>query len=181
MRLRVTKPVRQINRSAAMVLRQLRLLSRSPKGIDGVELSLRRITGTTTGINWRSIFGKDYKQAEKQAVFCRALAETNPTASVNALDVFDDLLLFRLYRHDKSLGSYALGSIGSIVSSTRLKIAYPNFHALIAEVHDKRYVSNLSHAKARRTGKPTGRIKYQYIRQVKPMMRRAFTELAAKW
>jgi len=74
-----------------------------------------------------------------------------------------------------------LGSIGSILTSNRLRRRYPSVFALITDVHEQRYISSLSHAKARRTGKPTGRIKFKYLKTAKRFMRRAFTELAANW
>jgi hypothetical protein len=177
----VAGPLKSLNLAAARALRQLGIISRLPKGVDSVERSLGRLVGQATGVNWRAVFGRNYKQAEKQAVFCRALADTDATAFVNAADVFNDLLLSRLYRHDPKLGTYALGGIGSILTSTRLKKRYPCMFALVSDVHEQRYVSSLSHAKARRTGKPTGRIKFKYLKTAKRVMRKAFTELAANW
>lgn len=177
----VRRPLRDINQAAAKALRQMGVISRLPVGVDGVERSLSSLTGSPTGVNWRVVFGKAYKQAEKQSVFCRALADTDATAFVNAADVLDDLLLYRLYRHDPSLGTYVLGSIGSIPTSVRLKKKYPAIFALTTEMHEKRYISNLSHAVAKKTGKPTGRIRYSYLKTARRLMRGAFAELAAKW
>jgi Reverse transcriptase (RNA-dependent DNA polymerase) len=179
--LNVERPLKSLNRAAAMSLRQLGVISRLPRGVDGVERTLKALVGRTTGVNWRVVFGKDYKQAEKQAVFCRALADTNATAFVNAADVFNDLLLSRLYRHDPTLGTYTLGKVGSILSSKRLRRHYPSVLKLVSDIHEQRYISNLSHAKARRTGKPTGRIKFRYRQRAKTLMRSAFAELAANW
>jgi hypothetical protein len=53
-------------------------------------------------------------------VYCRALADTDISAWVNAMDVFDDLLLNALYTHDSSLGKYTLGQIGSVLHGGRL-------------------------------------------------------------
>jgi hypothetical protein len=181
MSLNVAPPTKDLNPSAARALRQLGMISRLPKGVDGVDKSLSRLTGEPTRINWRAFFRKNYKRAEKQAVFCRALADTDATAFVNAADVFNDLFLYRLYRHDPTLGSYALGSVGSILGSVRLRTRYPLIHALISEIHEKRYVSSLSHVVAKRTGKPTGRIKFRYTFRVKRLMRNAFAELANLW
>jgi hypothetical protein len=108
--LAVTRPLRDLNLAAARALRQLGIISRLPRGVDGVERSISRLIGRPTGVNWRAVFRKAYKQAEKQAVFCRALADTNVTAFVNAMDVFDDLLLDRLYRHDSTLGHSRLAA-----------------------------------------------------------------------
>jgi Reverse transcriptase (RNA-dependent DNA polymerase) len=177
----VTRPLNDLNVAAARALRQLGVISRLPKGVDGIERSMTRLLGKPTGVNWRRIFPRNYKHAEKQAVFCRALAETDPTAFVNAADVFNDLLLDRLYRHDLSLGAYVLGNVGSILGSARLRRKYPAIFAFVSETHEKRYISNLSHAVARRTGKPTGRIRFKYMRAARRLMRSAVDELALAW
>lgn len=177
----VRRPLRDLNLTAARALRQLGIISRLPRGVDGVERSVSQLIGRPTGVNWRSVFRKVYKQAEKQAVFCRALADTDITAFVNATDVFNDLLLDRLYRHDSTLGHYTLGNIGSILTSVRLRTNYPAIFALVDEIHERRLLSNLSHSVARRTGKPTGRIKYKYRNTATRLMRAAFTELARSW
>ncbi|MGH9711743.1 MAG: reverse transcriptase domain-containing protein [Candidatus Acidiferrales bacterium] len=179
--LEVAKPLTSLNLSAAKALRQLGIISRLPKGVDGVDRSFSRLVGKATGVDWRAVFGHSYKQAEKQAVFCRALAETDATAFVNATDVFHDLLLSRLYKHDRTLGIYNLGGVGAILASVRLRTQYPNVFALISGIREQRYISNLSHAVARRTGMPTGRISFKYLKTAKRFMRSAFTELAAKW
>jgi hypothetical protein len=63
--------------------------------------------------NWRSFFGETYRKAERQAVNTRAFWDTNMTSWVNAMDGFDEWLLDAPYRSDCSVGSHALGSIGS--------------------------------------------------------------------
>src|SRR4051812_11731672 len=89
----------------------------------------------------------DHSKAELQAVWCRAYARTNITSFVNAVDVFNDWLLIQLYAHDPSLGRYAAGGIGSILSSTRLKTAYPRLTIMITDIHNQRYGSHLSQCK----------------------------------
>lgn len=179
--LKVIRPLKTVNRAAAVTLRQLGVVSRLPRGVDGVERSFVRLLGRSTRVDWRKVFGGQYKQAEKQSVFCRACAETDATAFVNALDVFNDLLLSRIYRHEPALGTYALGSIGGVLTSTRLRARYPAVFDLVNKVHEKRYLSSLSHAVARRTGKPTVRIKFKYIREAGVLIRRACSEIVAKW
>jgi hypothetical protein len=181
LQLPVGKPLRNINFAAGRALRQLRMISRAPRTVDGVDQSLARITGKPTRVNWRAVFGRDYKAAERQAVFCRALAETNVTAFVHAMDVFHDLLLSRLYAHDSTLGNFVLGNIGSVLNSARLRSRFPHFLILISAVHQKRYISSLAHPRARTTGKPTERIKYTFLYTAKRLMADAFVELAANW
>jgi hypothetical protein len=64
---------------------------------------LEKLTGLSIGIDWRRLFGKDYRSVERQIVQCRAYADTNPTAWVNAMDVFNDWLLIALYKRDPAL------------------------------------------------------------------------------
>jgi hypothetical protein len=177
----VWSPLRTIQPSGGKALRQFGVLTRMPGRACGIEWSIARFMGRATRVSWRSVFGPSYRQAEKIAVQMRALADTNVTAFVNIADVFNDRLLERLYQHDVSLGSYALGNIGSVLSSTRLKGTYPAIFALSDQIHDTRLKSNLSHAVVRKTGKPTTRIPYRYLQTAKGLYRRAIAELAVKW
>ncbi len=121
-----------------------------------------------------------YKHAERQAVSCRALADTNVTAFVPALDVFNDLLLDGLYRLDPSLGTYILGNIGSVMSSPRLQTNYPLTFALAKTIHSKRLESELAHPVVRKTGKPTGRVRYSYLKTAKKLLRAACSEIKSR-
>ncbi len=177
----VRSPIREIKRRAAIVLRAYGLIRRAPRGMCGIEHAMTNLLGKgVAGINWQRFFGERYRHAERQAVSCRALAETNITAWVPAMDVFDDLLLNALYQRDTSLGGYKLGSMGSVFTSTRLKANYPRIFALAKDIHEKRLESELAHPVVYKTGKPTGRIKYGYIRKAKRLMRAALIELKAK-
>ena len=111
----------------------------------------------------------------------RALSDTNVTAFVNAADVFNDRLLSRLYQHDTSLGIYQLGAIGSVLSSTRLQNNYPAIFQLCDGIHAERLKSSLSHPIVKKTGKPTSRIPFRYLRTAKGLCVRALTELETSW
>ena len=137
--------------------------------------------GKTPAIKWKSVFKKDYAQAERQAVMCRAKADTDVSAWVNAMDVFDDLLLNALYRHDASLGKYTLGRIGSVLNGGRLQKGYPAIYALVEDIHARRAESALSHPMVKKTGHPTKIIRYGYLKKAKSLIRAALAELAAKW
>lgn len=137
--------------------------------------------GTIPKINWKSVFGGDYRTVEKHIVYARALANTNVTAWVNAMDVFNDWLLAALYRHDPSIGKYQLGHIGSVLSGGRLKKKYPDVYALVDDIHARRLESALSHPTTKQTGKPTKPIKWSYFKTGKKLLRAAIRELAAKW
>jgi hypothetical protein len=178
----VQPPTRELRRRAALVLRQYGHIRRASGRPCGVDHSLVQLLGpVVAGINWRAFFGARHKHAERQAVLVRALSGTNVTAFVPALDVFDDLLLDSLYQLDPSLGGYTLGKIGSVLSSTRLQTGYPRIHNLVQTIHDKRLESELSHPVVRRTGKPTGRIKYAFLRQAATLLRAACGEIRARF
>jgi retron-type reverse transcriptase len=182
LRIAVKPPTRDLHRRAALVLREYGHIRRASGRPCDVNHSLVRLIGrAVVGINWRRFFGARYEHAERQAVSVRALSETNITAFVPALDVFDDLLLDSLYRLDPSLGSYKLGNIGAVMSSTRMQSSYPHIHKLVATVHEKRLESELAHPIVRKTGKPTGRIRYTFLRQAVILLRAACGEIKARF
>ncbi len=137
--------------------------------------------GSAPRINWKDVFGPNYRNAEKQMVRTRALADTDVTAWVNAMDVFDDWLFDALYAHDTSLGRYTLGEIGSVLNGGRLKAKYPAVYEMAESIHGKRYGSALSHPKEKRTGRPTRMVKYAYLKTAKGLIRKAMAELQATW
>ncbi len=95
------------NRIASHVLKALGVSTRHGEAICGIAVSLERIVGRQLPtIEWGSIFGKRYANVERHAIWTRALSDTDVTAWVNAMDVFDDWLLIALYGHDRSLGTY---------------------------------------------------------------------------
>ena len=178
----VRSPVREIRRRAALILREYGFIRRAPRRTCGIDHTMTQMLGKVVGgINWQRFFGPRYRHAERQMVSCRALAETNITAWVPAMDVFDDLLLDSLYRQDASLGTYNLGHIGSVLNSPRLQAAYPCVHALAKDIHEKRLESQLAHPVVRNTGKPTGRIKYGYLKKAKALMRAGLVEIRTKF
>ncbi len=175
-------PLRELNRRAGLLLRDVGFIRQAPRGQCGIDMSMTALLGTgVAGIDWKRIFGVDHRKAEVQAIWCKAYALTNVTAFVNAVDVFNDWLLIRLYAHDSALGTYTAGKVGSILTSKRLKTTYPALFSMVEDVHQRRYESHLSHAKVQRTGKPTSFIKFGYLKTAKRLMRAAFVELNRKW
>lgn len=174
-------PRNTIEPQAAAVLKELGALARTPLPPCGVEASFRRLLGSAPQIDWRAVFGVDYRTVERHIVYARALAETNVSAWVNAMDVFDDWLLHAVYTHDPSIGKYQLGGIGSVLNGGRFQKKYPAIYELAETFHAKRLESALSHPKTRRTGKPTKPIRWAYLKTGKALLRKALAELAAKW
>src|SRR5205823_2050056 len=100
----VTAPRAAIHPLAARVLEALGVVPNAAAAVCGVEVSMSRLLGRTLPrIDWKAVFGLHYVQAERQALWCRAYAETDITAWVNAMDVFNDWLLQGLYAHDATL------------------------------------------------------------------------------
>jgi hypothetical protein len=179
--LAIESPRSDLNPVASAVLKEFGLIRRGFGAPCEIERSLKSMSRANAAVNWKVFFGSDYRHAEKQIVECRGLATTNATAWVNGIDVFLDWLLIGLYRQDPSLGIYQSGGIGSVMTSTRLKAGYPHVQALVESIHQKRYGSNLSHAKEKRTGKPTRAVRFSYLRTAHRLIRAAVAELGTKY
>jgi Reverse transcriptase (RNA-dependent DNA polymerase) len=177
----VTGALVTINRSGGKALRQLGVLKRVGGRSCGVAWSMEKITGRAFSIKWKTVFGSAYRQAEIQAIQMKAAATTNATTFVNTADVFNDLLLSRLYQHDPSLGVYILGRLGSVLNSTRLSSDYPFTFRLCQQIHTERLSSNLSHPIVRATGRRTRRIPFRFLRTAKRLYSGSLLELEATW
>ncbi len=188
-KVRVTAKAREMQRSAACVLESFGLIRRGAVRVCGVRRFFESLLeGESHEIDWKKMFRRKYHRVEKQAVWCRAFAQTDITAWVNAMDVFNDFLLDALCKHDSSLPRYTLGGIGGILSCTHLKTTYPAVTAMVVEIHEKRSKSALSHpvktqGKARTVVGATGRVKFSYINRARKLVRAAVKELARmkKW
>lgn len=178
----ITVSTSDLNRGGAIILNACGVIATIPRARCGISASMAGILGKSIPqIHWRRVFGPDYARAERQAQWCRAYSLTDMTAFVNALDVFNEWLLSRLYQHDTSLGKYTLGKIGSVLNSVRLKSQYPAILALASSIHNQRLRSMLSHPTVRNTGRVTGQVKFSYLPVAKRLMLGALKELKAKW
>ena len=128
--LTVTPPQKTIHSSAAKILKALGIIKHSSGRVCGIDYSFLRMVKIKAKVNWKRFFGNDYSNAEKQIICCRAYAETDITAWINAMDVFNDWLLISLYRNDSSLGTYMAGSIGSVMNSKHLRTKYPSIQTI---------------------------------------------------
>lgn len=174
-------PRRGWNPSASIMLKELGIIARRPSGYCGVTKSIERLEPRIASLKWKKLLGTHYSQAERQMVEVVALSSTNITAFVNALDVFNDILLDSLFTSDGGIGTYNLGRIGSAVGSTTSRFAtkYPATFAYVKEVHDNRYVSMHSHPRVKATGKPTKKISYRFLGKARRLLRAAISELGA--
>lgn len=174
------KPTKDIHPLAKLMLKELGLMRRADSSVCGIRLAISEMTGHDIPVQWKKLFGKLYKRAEAQITTCKGYFKTDPSAWVNAIDVFDDLLLEALYRKDTTLGTYTLGNIGGIIQSTRLKSNYPELFKQANQLHDKRLESDLSHAVVKTTKKPTKPIKFKWLRSGARLLRKGAEELHVK-
>jgi hypothetical protein len=171
---------RQFNPSGAILLKELGVIKRRTAGYCGIDHALKKLDPKISKVKWKKLMGKKYPQAEKQAIEVAALSGTNITAFVNALDVFNDLLLDALFNVDTTIGKYTLGKIGSsLATSSRFAIKYPAIFALANEVHETRYQSMYSHPRVGITSKPTKKINYRFLGKAKGLLKTAVNQLNA--
>lgn len=173
--------------AAGPVLEEFGMIPSGKGRVCGITRSFERLLGKQTpAMDWATFFGKDYPVAERQAVFCNSYAAVDVTAWVNAMDVFNDLLLLALSKHDPSIGKYELGKVGSFVKeqTSRFARSYPDVWRLTHELHAKRGESHLSHAWVKQGAtyvRPTSFIPFKYLKTAKPLVGKALKELAARW
>ena len=170
---------RHWNKSGELLLREVGLIQRSIATYCGVSHALGKLDNRIPKVDWKNLFGNRYTQAERQAIETVAASGVNITNFVNLLDVFNDLLLDAVFRADGTIGSYTLGKIGSVLSSTTCRFAtkFPKTYELVNEVHDHRYESMASHPLIKRSGKPTKKISYKFLPTAKRLLIAATNEL----
>lgn len=175
----IKRPIRDVNPLAKIILRENGKLKRADTKVCGIRLAVNEMTGVNVGVNWRKLFGRSYSQAESKIVACKAYFKTNPTAWVNMLDVFNDLMLEVLFQRDGTIGARNLGNFGGVVNNTRFKAKYPKTHEYCVLIHEKRLESELSHAVVKSTNAPTTRIPFKWLRIGKLALLAATKELLA--
>jgi hypothetical protein len=170
---------KQWNPSGAIFLREVGLISRNTATYCGISKNFIKLDSKIPSVNWKKLLSKHYAQAEKQAVRVVALSSTNITAFVNALDVFNELLLDDLFAADRKIGGHTLGNIGGGLneSTSRFAKKYPATHTFAKCIHEARCHNDLSHPRVGKTAKPTKQIKYRFLSKAKGMLRAAVREL----
>ena len=131
-------------------------------------------------INWKKVISdtKYYKSCESQIFQCKAYRQTDPTALINSLDVFNDVLVHYLFHHTAGFNQCEIGKIGSVLYAPtgRFATIYPKFYELCVKIHKLRLESDLSHPKVRSTNKATRRIKFREIKNLKTSLRDGYIE-----
>jgi len=181
--LNLESPRRHINSTAEIILKNFGLIRRAKSFECGIVYALREMDCNPVCIvPWKNIFGSRYKDAERKIVRAKSYFKTDPTAWVNIIDTFDDMLVDSLFSHDTTLGSFSLGNLGSVLHSTsRFANNYPELFEAVSQIHKKRLESDLSHPIEKRTGKVTRPIKHSYIGKAKKLLFNGYSELMAKW
>lgn len=174
----LSSPRGRWNPAGGKLLKSLGVIQRNTATYCGIQKSMEKLAPGSPVINWKSLFGTHYQQAEIQAVEIVSLAGTNITAFVNALDVFNDILLDAIFSKDGTIGKYTLGKIGSVLTkNNKLDRKFPNTFTLAYEVHEARYQSMYSHARVKSTAKPTRKIGYRFLGKAKKLLLNAIIEL----
>lgn len=181
--LSLTTATVRINEAAALLLKDFGIVARGGAFICGIETSLNAMLKVPIlDVNWRTIFGGRYSVAERKIIRAKGYFKTDPTAWVNIMDTFNDLLLDLLFAHDHTIGNYQLGNMGGVLNSTSaFALKYPAMFKAANDIHSTRLDSDLSHHRNRRTGRTTKPIKYNYLPKACRLLYDAFTELWDKW
>lgn len=173
----ITVKSRDINPVAKIVLQNAGKIKKSSVRLCGIKSSMLEISGISTNINWKKLFGEHYKNAESKLVAAKGYFKTNPTAFVNSMDTFNDLLLHCISLKDQSVGSKTLGDF-NIQKTSRFSKKYPRTYAFAESIHEKRLDSELSHAVNRKKNKkPTKRISFKWLPTGKKLLKSCLTEL----
>lgn len=173
----ISKPTKSINPLAKLFLREVGKIRRAGVKVCGIRLAIEEMIGIESNVNWKRVFGKNYRQAEAKLVTCKGYYKTNPTAWVNMLDVFNDLLVDALFQKDSSIGMRVLGNFGQVIGNARFKTRFPRMHDYVEAVHRKRLESELSHAVVKATQAPTGRVPFKWLKVGTRFMKNAVQEL----
>jgi hypothetical protein len=181
--LEVRRPIAGIHRAAQRVLKDAGLIGRVAAGDHVGEVMVEVLGPRVAGVKWRTVLGGRYVGALRKISRWQAYARTDPSAWVALTDTINDLLLEQLFLNRAgSIGSYAVGTIGSVLSPTsRFARAYPDFFEAVRTVHRLRLESDLSHAFLRATGRATRRIEYREVPPVKRKLVAGYVEVWRQW
>jgi len=178
----ITNKIIDINKSAQIPLRSVQKIGRSITKSDFVTKGLDFLFNHKfdKSINWKKVLNvpKYLKSSESQIIQCKAYRQTDPTALINSLDVFNDILVHFIHEHKGTLGSCAIGGIGSVLHAPtgRFATSFPKFYKLCKQIHELRLESDLSHPKVKGTSKTTRRIRFAEIRKLRNTLINGYKE-----
>lgn len=175
----IRKPIRDIHPLAKIILRESGRLKRADSKVCGIQQAIVEMTGLDSSVNWRKFFGKNYRHAESKIVACKGYFKTNPTAWVSMLDVFDDILVDALFRHDGTIGARNLGNFGGVIGNKKFMTKFPKTYTFVDAVHTKRGEGELAHPIVKATKAPTSRIPFKWLRTGSKLMSSSLVEIKA--
>lgn len=179
---KLNPPYNRINHIAQKQLKFARIISRAGSRPSKIGECLERICNKKIpDIRWKIVFREQHDIAENRIIIALSYSRTDISAFINIIDTFNDLLLNRLYSRDKSLGTYQLGNMGSVLNSSRLQTKYPRLFNYCKEIHDKRLECYLSHPITKATKKYTKKIEYKYIYRVRHLLYEGILEFINNW
>ena len=181
----ISKNIVDINKSAQISLKSAQKIGKSIVKSDLITKCLEYILDTKldNSINWKKVITdpKYLKSCGNQIFQCKAYVQTDASALVNSLDVFNDVLVHYLFEHTPTFNQCEIGKIGSVLHAPTGKFAsiYPKFYKLCKSVHELRLESDLSHPKVKGTTKTTRRLRFKEIKQLKRTLIEGYKEYMA--
>ena len=181
--LELNKPRAGLNKTAELILKEFGMIVKTTAVTCGIEGALNAmLKDSILGMGWRTILGRRYSDAERKIIRTKGYFKTDPSAWVNMMDTFNDLLLDALFSHDHAIGNYQLGKMGGILQPTSAFASkYPAMFKAVNDIHSRRLDSDLSHPKNKRTGRTTKPIEFDYIPKACMLLYDAFIELKNMW
>ena len=182
--LTLRRPHADVNRCAQHALKATKIIGRVRRIDDPIREHVEDVLGKhVSAIDWRQILGSTYSDTLRFVIRWRAYSRTDPTSWVNICDTFMDRILDRYFTHAGTLGTYTLGTIGSVLgsSTSRFALNSPKMFRAANHIHDLRLQSDLSHSVTRSTGRSTRFIKYKEMESALPLVTDGFCEMWAAW
>ena len=183
-KLQIARPMTDINEAAQLALRRAGRIPRAGNRTCPVRRAATIVLGVPVkDIRWRSMLPtKTYRSLVPRMAVWRAYAGSDPTAWVSLSDTINDILMDALFTHDPSIGKYAVGNPGSVLTAgSKFAAKYPRLFAAVDLLHKLRLKADLVHPITKSTKQPTRRIRFQELRQPQRVLAQGWQELWQKW
>lgn len=166
-------------------LKSLGLMKRRTGQICGIEYGLKKMLRSVFSKRWSRILGSKYILAERMITLANGYSKTDMNACVHAIDHFHEYVLEELISHDNTIGNHpGKGNIGGFIGGTTSKFArkYPKLNAAMDCIHEAVKASDLKHPYVKKTGAPTGRIEFEFLKDTaRPLLIQGYKELHDLW
>ena len=174
---------RGIKHLPSVGLKELRLLRVSNAPDSEIPRCLKEITkGDLPNFDWKKETKRAHKQLQNNFLINIGYIKTDATSWIMSLDVIMDLILNQLALHDSFIGIYQLGKIGSFLNpNSRFQQKYPKLYETCHSIHEYRKEAVLAHPITKKGKKPTRRIEFKVIKDLRPVVYNGFKELITNW